>query len=90
MADLRRPLTRAEHETLIDIIGREKPELLPLARDAVNTRWLDDAECEALTSTLLNVFLAHLRPDDEPDRYGATADELTGLIEMQRPSYWNE
>jgi hypothetical protein len=75
---------------LVDIIGQEKPELLPLARDAVNARWLDDAECEALTNALLKVFLAHLGPDDEPDRYGATADELTALIEMQRPSYWDK
>lgn len=35
---------------LVDIIGQEKPELLPLARDAVNARWLDDAESEALTT----------------------------------------
>jgi hypothetical protein len=63
---------------------------LPLARHAINARWLDDDECEALTSALLNVFTTHLGPDDEPDAYGAKADDLIGLIEMQRRGYWQQ
>ena len=72
----------------MEIIGREAPDLLPLAREAVNARWLTDEECEALTSVLLGAFLARLHPDDEPDRQGAEADDLLGRIEMQRASYW--
>jgi hypothetical protein len=90
VAALRRPLTRAEHETLIEIIAREAPDRLPLARHAVNARWLDDDECETLTSALLDVFTSHLGPDDEPDAYAAKADDLIGLIEMQRPGYWQQ
>jgi hypothetical protein len=51
---------------------------------------LDDDECEALTSALLNVFTARLGPDDEPDTYGAKADDVIGLIEMQRRGYWQQ
>jgi hypothetical protein len=87
---LPRPLAQVEHERLVDIIGCANPELLPLARDDVNARWLEDAECEALTNALMSVFLAHSGPNDEPDRYGATGDELIGLIEMQRPGYWDQ
>jgi hypothetical protein len=87
---LRRPLTRTEHKTLVEIIARDAPDLLPLARDAVNVRWLDDDECERLTNALLDVFRSHLRPNDEPDMYGATADDLIGLVEMQRRGYWDE
>jgi hypothetical protein len=87
---LRRPLTRAEHDTLVEIIAREAPDHLALAQHAVNARWLDDDECETLTGALLNVFTAHLGPDDEPDTYGAKADDLIGLIQMQRPGYWQQ
>jgi hypothetical protein len=78
----------AEHRRLVEIMGREAPDLLPLARDAVNATWLTDEECEALSSVVLRIFLAHLDPDDEPDREGAEADDLLGRIEMQRPGYW--
>lgn len=61
-----------------------------MARHAVNARWLDDDECETLTSALLDVFTSHLGPDDEPDAYAAKADDLIGLIEMQRPGYWQQ
>ena len=44
------------------------PELTPLARDAVNARWLSTAECEALTSVLLQVLLDSLDDRDEPSR----------------------
>ena len=72
----------------MEIIGREAPDLLPLARDAMNARWLTDEECEALTSIVLDASLAHRGPDDEPDRQGDEADHLLGRIEMQRESYW--
>jgi hypothetical protein len=82
------PLTPTEHRRVIEIVGREAPDLLPLARDAVNTRWLTDDECEALASVVLRVFLAHIGPDDEPDQQGVEADDLLGRIQMQRTSYW--
>ena len=71
------------------IINRTAPELLPLARDAVNARWLTTEECEALVSALLNVFLDPVDRDDEPTPEGAEADDLLGRIEMQREAYWN-
>lgn len=70
------------------IIERVAPELLPLARDAVNARWLTTEECEALVSALLDVFLDSLDRHDEPTREGAEADDLIGRIEMQREDYW--
>lgn len=84
------PLTRRQHQALTDILGRDVPELLPLAEEAINQRWLEDEEVERLTSALLKIFLAHLGPDDEPDAYGARADELVGLVEMQRRAYWQD
>jgi hypothetical protein len=88
MDSLPEPLTPKEHRRLSEIIGREAPELLPLARDAVNARWLSTDECEALTNVLLRVFLDSLDRDDEPSREGAKADDLLGRIEMQRQDYW--
>ena len=82
------PLTPKELRRLVAIVEREAPNLLPVARDAINERWLTDEECEALVSVVLGVFLAHLGSDDEPDREGAEADDLLGRIEMQRASYW--
>lgn len=82
------PLTPREHRRLTEIIGRESPDLLPLARDAVNSRWLTDDECQALVDVLLNVFLDSLDRDDEPSREGAEADDLLGRTEMQRQDYW--
>jgi len=82
------PLTTAQHDRLVRIVERRAPALLPLARDAVNKRWLSDEEVEALAGVALAEFLDHLGPDDEPDREGVEADNLLGVIEMQRRSYW--
>ena len=82
------PLTPKEHRRLIEIIGRAAPELLPVARDAVNARWLTDEEGASLTNVLLDVFLRSLDRDDEPSREGAKADDLLGRIEMQRQDHW--
>ncbi len=82
------PLTPKEHRRLIEIIGRAAPDLLPVARDAVNARWLTDEEGASLTNVLLDVFLRSLDRDDEPSREGAEADDLLGRIEMQRQDYW--
>ena len=86
--NLPEPLTTKEHRRLVGIIERVAPELLPVARDAVNARWLTTEECEALVSALLNVFLNSLGCDDEPTREGAEADDLLGRIEMQREDFW--
>jgi hypothetical protein len=67
------PLTRREHRRLIEIIEREAPQLTPLARDAVNHRWLSDEECAALVNVLLDVFLRSRDQDDEPRGEGADA-----------------
>jgi hypothetical protein len=83
------PLTPNEHRRLVEIIGRDAPDRLPLARDAVNKRWLSDAEAQTLTSVLLDVFLRSLDAHDEPSREGVEADDLLGRIEMQREGYWN-
>jgi len=56
------PLTPIEHRLLVDIVGRESPELLPLARDAVNMRWLTDEECESLKSVVLGALSTTLAP----------------------------
>jgi hypothetical protein len=80
-------LTATEHRRLAEIVELEAPDLPPLARDAVNARWLTDEECEVLTNVLMRVFLAHLGPDDEPDRRGAEADDLLGKLQLQRASY---
>lgn len=82
------PLTAEAHARLVAIIEETAPELLPLARDAVNTRWLTIDECEALTGALLGVFLDSLNGDDEPTREGADADDLLGRVQMQREDYW--
>jgi hypothetical protein len=37
---------------------------------------------------LLDVFMGHLGPEDEPDREGAEADELIGKVQMQPAGYW--
>ena len=68
--------------------GTARSLLLGLATDAVNQRWLSDEEAEALSRVALDEFLAHLGPGDEPDREGAEADDLLGMIEMQRRGYW--
>ena len=60
------PLTSREHQRLVTIIEREAPELLPLAQDAVNARWLTDDEAEALNRVLLDVFLRSRDQDDDP------------------------
>lgn len=83
------PLTAAQHRRLVGIVERRAPDLVSLANQ-VNSRWLSDAECEALSRVALNEFLAHLGPDDEPDQAGADADELVGVIEMQRRGYWEQ
>jgi hypothetical protein len=82
------PLRPKEHRRLIEIIEREAPHLLPLARDEVNTRWLTGEECKALVNVLLDMFLRSLDLNDEPSREGAQADDLLGRIEMQRQDYW--
>jgi hypothetical protein len=82
------PLTPREHQRLVGIIEREAPELLDIARDAVNTRSLTDDEAEALKRVLLDVFLRSLDQDDEPSREGVEADGLLGSVEMQRRGYW--
>jgi hypothetical protein len=83
------PLTSRERHRLVAIIEREAPELLPLAQDAVNARWLTDDEAEALNRVLLDVFLRSRDQDDEPSREGAEADDLLGRVEMQRRGYWD-
>lgn len=82
------PLTPREHERLVGIIEREAPELLDIARDAVNIRWLTDDEAGALNRVLLDVFLRSLDQDDEPSRERVEADGLLGSVEMQRRGYW--
>ena len=89
MDSLPEPLTPTEHRRLAEIVELASPDLLPLARDAVNARWLTDEECEALSSVLLGVFVADLGPNDEPDREGAEADDLLGRLQQQRAGYWN-
>ena len=87
--ELPEPLTPKEHQRLVSVIDRAAPELLPLARDAVNKRWLTNEECEALVSALFGVFLDSLDQDDEPRREGTEADDLLGRVEMQREEYWS-
>jgi hypothetical protein len=70
------------------MVERRAPDLLRLASDSVNHRWLSDEECEALSRVALDEFLAHLGPDDEPDQAGVEADDLLGVIEMQRRGFW--
>ena len=88
MEALPEPLTPRERQRLVTIIQREAPNLLAIARDAVNARWLTDDEVEALNRVLLDVFLRSLDHDDEPNREGVEADNLLGRIEMQRRGYW--
>lgn len=83
------PLTPHEHERLVAIVEREAPELLAIARDAVNARWLTDDEAGALNRVLLDVFLRSLDQEDEPSREGVEADSLLGRVEMQRRGYWD-
>jgi hypothetical protein len=82
------PLSPREQRRLIGIIEVEAPDLVPIARDAVNARWFTDDEVEALNRVLLNVFLRSLDRDDEPDAKGVEADNLLGRVEMQRRAYW--
>lgn len=82
------PLTPREHGLLVGIMEREAPDLLDVARDAVNTRWLTDEEAEALNRVLLDVFLRSLGQDDGPSREGVEADGLLGSVEMQRRGFW--
>jgi hypothetical protein len=72
----------------VSIVERRAPYLLPVATDAVNKHWLSEEECEDLSRVVLAELLHHLGPDDQPDRNGAEADDLLGVIEMQRRSYW--
>lgn len=83
------PLTPTQHMRLVGILEQRAPDLLPLAGE-VNRRWLSDEECEALSAVALGEFIDHLGPDDEPDGAGVDADELWGVIEMQRRGYWQE
>jgi hypothetical protein len=83
------PLTPREHQRLVAIIDREAPELLAMAQNAVNGRWLTNGEAEALNRVLLDVFLRSLDQDDEPSREGVEADDLLGRVEMQRRGYWD-
>lgn len=62
---------------------------MPLATDAVNRRWLTDAETAALSKVALDEFLGHLSPGGEPDREGVAADDLMGLLEKQRRAFWD-
>lgn len=82
------PLSPRERRRLVEIIEVEAPELVPIARDAVNVRWLTDDEVEALNRVLLGVLLRSLDNDDEPDPKGVEADSLLGRLEMQRRAYW--
>ncbi len=84
----RQPLTSSQHLRLIKLVERRAPDLKALAIDAVNQRWLSDDECGALSRVALDEFVAHLGPDDEPGREGVEADDLLGVIEMQRRSFW--
>lgn len=88
MDRLTEPLTTKEHRRLVEIIGRAAPDLVSLARDAVNTRWLTDDEVESLVSALLDVFLDSRDQDDEAWREGVDADDLLGRIAKQRLSFW--
>lgn len=89
MDSLPEPLTPKEHRRLSEIVAREAPHLLPLARDEVNVRWLTSEECSALVNVLVNVFRESLDKDGDPTREGAEADDLLGRIEMQREDYWH-
>jgi len=82
------PLTPKEHHRLVEIISRVAPDLLPLARDVVNTRWLTEDECEALTAALYNVLMDFLGRNDEASREGVEVDDLLGRVYMQRRNYW--
>ena len=77
-----------QHARLVALVERRAPDLRPIAAHAVNQRWLSDSEAEALSDVALQEFLDHLGPDDEPDQEGVDADDLLGVIEMQRRGYW--
>jgi hypothetical protein len=80
----------SQHQRLVEIVRRHRPELLTLARDEVNTRWLTDDEAHSLSDVLLAVFLDHLGDADEPDAEAAAADDLVGLVEMQREAFFRD
>jgi len=81
------PLTRLQSRRLARIVRRRAPDLVPTA-EAVNQRWLSDEECEALSRVTRAEFLDHLGPNDQPDQEGVDADDLLGVIEMQRRGFW--
>jgi hypothetical protein len=82
------PLTPKEHHRLIEIVDRVAPDLVPLARDVVNMRWLTEDECKALTAPLDEVLMDFLGRDDETSREGDEVDDVLGRLEMQRRDYW--
>lgn len=81
------PLSPKEQRRLIEVVEREAPNLVSVARDAVNVRWLSDDEVVALKGVLLDVFLRSLDRHDEPDAEGAEADRLSGRVELQGRAY---
>lgn len=83
-------LSRKEHALLVEVVSTHAPRLVPLARDAFNVRWIEDHECEALSTVLSDVFLEHLDADDEPDAYGRQVDGLQGLIQQHRRGFWQD
>lgn len=80
-------LPLGDRQRLITFTQEHAPDLLPAAQ-AVNVRWLTDAEVDALAAVLLDVFEASLNGTDEPSEQGARADRLAGLLQQQRLSYW--
>ena len=83
---LRKRLRPADKRRLIALTLSHAPDLLPVAH-AVNLRWLTDPEVNALSDSLLDVFLASLDGDEPSDR-GAEADKLAGLLQQHRLTFW--
>jgi hypothetical protein len=69
-------------------MDREAPQHESLARYGVNARLLTDDEANALSQVVRHVFERSLDENGEPDEHGKQADEILGLIDMQRQAYW--
>lgn len=83
------PLTLKEHRLLVEIVGREAPDLLPSARKTARPTWLTDEECDALSTPIEAVLFDQLDRDGEAARRAADeADDLLGRLQMQREGYW--
>jgi hypothetical protein len=83
------PLTPKEHRLLVEIVGREAPDVLPLARKTARPTWLTDEECDALSAPVEAVLFDQLDRDAAAARRAASeADDLVGRLQMQREGFW--